>query len=258
MFRIYLCFALMIFLVFAPKFSSYNPSMSDFLSFYLAPNSNHFFGTDMLGRDLFSRVLYALRNSIFIGVCASSLALVFALFYLLLARMFFYNFFMRILDLFLALPSLLLMMFFQSFIEGSFISMIFIIALSHYAFIAKLFESELRALEKLEFYEAALVLGSSKIRAFFKELLPPCFSLLFLLFVLNIIHAISTEATLSFFGLGLPFDIPSLGNILNDASKAIFIGAWWVIVFPLLALLMLILLLLWLSNFLQKYWGIHL
>lgn len=258
MFRIYLCFVFVIFLVFAPSFSSYDPSMSNLSSLYNSPNENHFFGTDMLGRDLFSRVLYALRTSVFIGVCASLLALVFALLYVLLARMFFYGFFMRILDMFLAVPSLLLMMFFQSFIGGSFISMILIIALSHYPFIAKLFESELRALEKLEFYEAAILLGSSKIKAFFKELLPPCFSLLFLLFVLNIIHAISTEATLSFFGLGLAFEIPSLGNILNEASKAIFVGAWWVIVFPLLALLMLILPLLWLGNFLQKHWGIHL
>lgn len=258
MFRVYLCFAFIIFLIFVPCFSLYDPSMCDLLNLYSAPSQSHFFGTDMLGRDLFSRVLYALKTSIFIGVCASFLALVFALCYVLLARTFFYNFFMRILDMLLALPCLLLMMFFQSFMGGSFVGMIFIIALSHYPYIAKLFENELRTLEKLEFYEAAILLGSSKTRAFFKELLPPCFSLLFLLFVLNIVHAIGIEATLSFFGLGLAFEIPSLGNILNDANKAVFAGAWWVVVFPLLALLILVLPLLWLSDFLQRHWGIRL
>ncbi|EAI7259350.1 ABC transporter permease [Campylobacter upsaliensis] len=243
---------------FTPLFSSYDPNFGDINAIYIAPNLQHILGTDMLGRDLFTRILYGIKTSFFIGLLSSFLTLVLALFYVFVARLFFYTFFMRLLDMFLALPFLLLMMFFSGFMSGNDLSMILIIALTHWSFVAKLFASELKRLENLEFYQAALVLGSTKTRAFFKDLLPPCFSLLSVLFVLNIVHAISTEATLSFFGLGLDFEIASLGNILNEASKAVFIGAWWIVLYPLLALLILILPLLALSAYLRKYFGVSL
>lgn len=241
-----------------PLFSSYDPHFGNINAIYIAPNLKHILGTDMLGRDLFTRILYGIKTSFFIGLLSSFLTLVLALFYIFVARLFFYTFFMRLLDMFLALPFLLLMMFFSGFMRGNDLSIILIIALTHWSFVAKLFASELKRLENLEFYQAALVLGSTKTKAFFKDLLPPCFSLLSVLFVLNIVHAISTEATLSFFGLGLDFEIASLGNILNEASKAVFIGAWWIVLYPLLALLILILPLLALSAYLRKYFGVNL
>lgn len=247
---------LIILAFFVPYFSVYDINLGSLSALYEAPNLEHFFGTDNLGRDLFTRLFYALRSSIFIGFSAALLTILLAVFYVFLAR--FCEALMRFLDMFLALPFLLLMMFFQSFISGGYVSMILLIALVHWPFVAKLLASELKRLECLEFYQAALVLGSSKTKAFFSELLPPCFSILMVLFILNIIHAISTEATLSFFGLGLAFEIPSLGTMLNDASKAIFLGAWWLVIFPLLALLLLILPLLFLSAYLQKYFGIKL
>ncbi|ATE68215.1 Peptide ABC transporter permease [Campylobacter jejuni] len=102
-----------------------------------------------------------------------------------------------------------------------------------------------------------MVLGRTKFRAFFKDLIPALKTLIFTLFIFNIVHAIATEATLSFFGLGLGFEIPTLGTLLSESSKAVFIGAWWMILFPLLSLLLLFLPLLWLGNFLQKIWGIR-
>lgn len=238
--------------------SGYDPNLIHLDSIYQSPSKEYIFGTDSLGRDLFIRLLFALKTSFLIGIFASFFTICFACFYVFLMRLVFYSFFIRLLNIFLSLPILLLLMFFQSFLQGGFWSMIFIIALAHFPFIAKVLEDELKHLEKLEFYECALVLGCSKIRAFFKELLPPCFSLLMVLFVLNVIHAINTESTLSFFGLGLAFEIPSLGNILNDASKAIFLGAWWMIVFPLLFILGLILPLLLLARFWQNIFGIRL
>ncbi|SPV22416.1 Putative peptide ABC-transport system permease protein [Campylobacter coli] len=133
----------------------------------------------------------------------------------------------------------------------------FLIALVHWPFIARIVESELKRLENLDFYKASIVLGRTKFRAFFKDLLPALKSLIFVLFIFNIIHAIATEATLSFFGLGLGFNIPTLGTLLNESSKAIFIGAWWMILFPLLALMFLFLPLLWLGNYLQKIGGVR-
>ncbi|MCW1359964.1 ABC transporter permease [Campylobacter sp. CCS1377] len=222
----------------------------------ISPSWEYFFGSDLLGRDVFTRIGYSFRISLFVGLGASFLALCFAIFYVGLMRIAFREFWLRILDMFLAMPSLLFIMFFQSILAGNIFVMIFVIALGHWAFMAKLLDSKLCYFEKSDFYLAALVLGSSKFRAFFFELLPACFHIFFLLFLLNITHAIAAEATLSFFGLGLDLSEASLGTMLNDASKGIFSGAWWIVVFPIIALLALVLPLLALADNLRKNLGV--
>ncbi|TKX30842.1 ABC transporter permease [Campylobacter estrildidarum] len=242
--------------IFAPFLAPFDILSTHLQDLYQAPNLVYILGTDFLGRDLFSRLLFALRNSLFIGICSAFLSICFAIFYLLWARLFFYTFWMRILELFLAFPAFLLMMFFQSFVHMNLFLMIFLIALMHWCFIAKVVESELKRLETLEFYKASIVLGGTPLKIFFKELLPALKSLFFILFIFNIIHAIATEATLSFFGFGIGFEFPTLGILLSEFSKAAFVGAWWVIFFPLLTLILLFLPLLWLGNFLQDKWGV--
>ncbi|MBF7046617.1 ABC transporter permease [Campylobacter volucris] len=252
--KIYLAlfFISIILAVFAPYINSYDPNLIDLNKAKQAPNLIHIFGTDLLGRDLFARILYALRVSLLVGILAAFLSVVFALFYVFLTRFFAYAFFARVLDMLLALPSLLVIMFFQSFLAGSIWSMIFIIALGHFAFVAKVLDTHINKFQKLEFYQNAIILGSTKTKALFKELLPACWNLLFVLFVLNIAHAITSEATLSFFGLGVDLSTPSLGNILNEVSKSVFLGFWWMIVFPVMFILLLILPLLALGNDMQE------
>ncbi|TQR32417.1 ABC transporter permease [Campylobacter sp. MIT 99-7217] len=234
-----------------PLFSD-NANLINLEAINLAPSLEHFFGTDSLGRDLFTRLALALRISFLVGFVSSFLALFIAIFYVFLARLYFYNFFMRILDAFLAFPTLLLVMFFQSFFEGNLSTMIIILALTHWCIIAKSLDSELKRLSKSDFYLCAIALGSTKFKALLKELMPASFSLILILFILNIAHAISNEATLSFFNLGVKLGEASLGTLLNEASKAFFTGSWWQIIFPLLALLMLIMPLLSLANLAQK------
>lgn len=246
-----LCFAL-----FVPFFSPYDPLNSALESAKLAPSLAHLFGTDLLGRDLFTQIAYALRNSFFVGFISAFLTVILAILFVLLARCFFYSFFIRSLDALLAFPSLLLVMFFQSLFGGSLFILCLIIALSHFAFIAKLLDSELNTLMKSDFYLCAILLGSSKFKAFYKDLLPACVNLLVVLFVLTVAHTIGNEATLSFFGLGLSLDEFSLGRLLDDGSRGIFIGAWWLIFWPVLFLLMLILPLLSLASNLQDKLGV--
>lgn len=241
----------------APFLASFDILSIHLQNTYQAPNQIYILGTDFLGRDLYSRLLFALRNSLLIGVFSSFLSIFFAIFYLFLARLFFYTFWMRILDLFLAFPAFLLLMFFQNFMSINMLLMSVLIALIHWCFVARMLESELKKLESLEFYKASIVLGRTPFKIFLKDLLPALKSLIFTLFVFNIIHAIATESTLSFFGLGIGFEIPTLGILLNDFSKAVFVGAWWVIFFPLLTLILLFLPLLWLGNFLQDRWGVR-
>lgn len=218
----------------------------------LAPNFNHWFGTDLLGRDLFLRILASFKVSLWIGFGASSLSLVFALIFVGFFHFYFQSLGSRIVDMFLAIPSLLFVMFIQSFFRGGEELMIFVIAFGHWAFVARVLESEITKVQNQDFYQCALVLGASKFRAFLSEVLPTCFHTLFILWILNFAHAIGSEATLSFFGLGIEPGQASLGNILSDSSKAILIGGWWMVLFPILALMALILPLLFFAHLLQK------
>ena len=236
-------------------FCAFLPIDSDLIalsSAKLAPSFEHWFGTDLLGRDLFLRILASFKISLWIGFAASSLSLMFALIFVGFFHFYFQSLGSRIIDMFLALPSLLFVMFIQSFLRGGEGLMIFVIALGHWAFVARVLESEIVKIQHQDFYQCALVLGASKFRAFLSEILPTCFHILFVLWILNFAHAIGSEATLSFFGLGLEPTQASLGNILSDSSKAIFIGAWWMVLFPILALMTLILPLLFFAHSLQK------
>lgn len=245
-----------LFALFVPFFSPYALGFGELADSKLAPNVSHFFGTDLLGRDLLTQIAYALRVSLFVGFSSSLLAIIFAVIFILIARCFFYSFFMRSLDAILAMPSLLIILFFQSFLGGNVLVMSFVIALGHFAFIAKVLDSKLDSIMKSEFYLCAISLGSTKFRAFYNDLLPACVNLIAILFVINIAHAISHEATISFFGLGVPLDSVSLGGLLNDGARAVLSGGWLVI-YPVIFLLALVLPLLGIASFLQDRFGVR-
>ena len=247
-----------LFTIFVPLINSENADLTALHSARLAPSLQHFFGTDFLGRDLFLRLANALRTSFLTGFLASFLSLVLAIFYVFLARLTFYNAFIRALDALLALPALLVVMFCQSFLGGSLSVMIAVIALTHWCVIAKSLDSEVTRFSKSDFYLCALGLGASKFKLLWREVLPASANLLLVLFILNVAHAISNEATLSFFNLGVGVGEACLGVLLNEASRALFIGDWWLILLPLLALLMMILPLLALANLLQDRLGVKL
>ena len=222
---------------------------------YQAPSLFHIFGTDYLGRDVFLRILIAIKNSLLAGVICSFLTIFFGIFYVFLARFSFYNFFINLLNMFLALPSFIFIMLFQSFFQGGILEMIFIIALGHWAYVAKIIDTKINYFEKMDFYECALVLGCSKIRAFFKEFIRACFGIFSVLFVINIIHFIYSESLLSFFGIGFSVNTPSLGNLLNEANQAFIYGAWWAVFFPIMAIFLIVLFLFYISSILQNYFG---
>ena len=134
---------------------------------------------------------------------------------------------------------------------------IIIIDLGHFALLAKLLDTQISSIILSDFYKNAIVLGSSRLSLFIYEILPSVFHLLLVFFVINIAHGISAEAMLSFFGLGLDLSANSLGIVLNEASKSLFIGAWWLVFFPVLSTLALILPLLYFAYFLQDKFGVR-
>lgn len=242
----------------APLIAPYPINFINLAEVKLPPSSLHLMGTDLLGRDVLTNLLYSLQNSLLISLFASFLSLVFALLFVSIAHLWAYTFFMRILDMFLAIPSLILIMFFQSFLQGNIATISVLIALSNWVYAAKILENTFSTTKNLDFYTCSLVLGASKYKALLTEILPSCKNLIFILFILNIAHSIGHESILSFFGLGVPVGEFSLGVLLSDAGKGVFLGAWWLILFPALTLLLLILPLLALANSLQDRLGVKL
>lgn len=218
----------------------------------LSPNAMHWLGTDLLGRDLFWRILASFRVSFVVGFGASSLALIFALIFVVFFHFYFRSLGEKIIEMFLIFPSLIFVMFVQSFLKAGIWVMIFVIALGHWALIAKVLNTEIEKISKQDFYQCSRLLGFSKFKALWSEIFPACIHIIIMLWILNFIHAIGNEATLSFFGLGIEPTKASFGNILADSSKAIFLGGWWMIVFPILALMMMILPMLFGAHLLQK------
>lgn len=235
----------------------YDAYLTNLNEIKMPPSLYHLFGTDMLGRDLLARCIKAVQNSIIIGFFASFLTIVLGLICAILAGTFARSFWLGLFDVLLALPSLILAMFMQSVFNGGVLTTIIILALTHFAFVAKILDAEFFILKKNDFYLCAILLGSSKIKALFKELIPNCFHIILILFIFNIAHAIIAEAGISFFGFGINLEDISLGKLLNEGANAIFFDAWWMFIFPIIIFLLLLMPLFMINNYLQNKFGVN-
>ena len=214
--------------IFAPFFAPFDPNFSDFQNVNLAPNQTHIFGTDFMGRDLLSRVFYALRTSLVVGVGASFITTLIASFYAYIATLnsnFIKELFDRLIDAFLSLPSIIFIMIFSSISGGRLFTIILIIGLCSWMQSAKVILGALKTMLKSDFIAQAKINGATHFK----------------LFGINAAHAIAMEATLSFFGVGSDLSAISLGLMLNESTQALFMGSWWVVLFPGVVLFLLIL-----------------
>lgn len=234
--------------VFVPIFSPFSGAGVDLSVSKLPPNSTFIFGTDFLGRDLLTRCCEGLRVSLFVGLLGGSLTLFLGVVFAVFASLFAREFWLGLFEILLSTPSLLIALFVQSLFGGGLVLAIFVISLMHFAFVAKVIEAEFYALKKSDFYQHCVVCGYSKARLLLTQLLPNAAPLLLTLFVLNFAHAITTEATLSFFGLGVGLGEASLGTLLSEGANAIFIGGWWLVVLPVVVFLLLLMPLLHFAN----------
>lgn len=195
-------------------------------------------GTDPLGRDIFSRIIYGTRISVGIGFAATIAAMSMGTLIGLLSG-FFYGFvdkiLMRIVDLFIAIPSLFLVITLVAFLGRSITVLIFILAAAGWMGTARLVRAEVLKLREREFVLAAKLLGVSWFGIIRSHLLPNVLPVILTGAVLQLGNVILAEAALSFLGLGTQPPIPSWGNIIGEATPYLRI-AWWIAIFPGLAL----------------------
>ncbi len=217
------------------------------------PSGSHPFGVDQLGRDVLSRVIYGARVSLEVGIIGTAIAAVVGTVMGLVAG--FYRgwpdtIISRTVDVFLAFPVLVLGLGIGAacgvrgcvggLIQPGLGTVIFIIALSSFTYIARIVRGQVLSLREKEFIEASRSLGASNRRILFKELLPNLVAPLIVYSSLLVPTNILLEAALSFLGVGIRPPEASWGQMISDATQ-IFNTAWWYMVFPGAALLLTVL-----------------
>lgn len=235
---------------------THDPTYLDLAHCSEAPNGTFFFGTDTLGRDLFSGIWYGGRISLTIGVLATLLSTAVATVYGTvsgLAPQWLDTLLMRLTELFLSVPNLLLIVFLQAILgQANAVSISVTIGLTSWASIAKIVRTEVRQLRHSEYVLAARAMGGGFFHVLVRHLFPNFFSAILFMVVMNLRGAIVAESTLSFLGLGLPLEVISWGSMLSLAEKALLSGAWWVILLPGAFLIAVLLCVTNLGNYLRR------
>jgi peptide/nickel transport system permease protein len=241
-----MCGLLVIFLVitaaiFAEQISGYDPNLMDGMSTSLPPSTDHLMGTDQLGRDVFSRVLYGGRNSILIGITASFFG---NLIGTVLGAIAGYlggkidTLLIRVSEIFMTFPQLVLVLIFVTFMGQGVSNVIIIFAITGWMTTLRLVRSEFLSLREEAFVEADRAFGFSKTRIIFRHLLPNTMSPIVVAFTINTAIYIIAEAGLSFLGLGVPVTTPTWGNLLSAAQAPVVVEQyWWLWVFPAVAII---------------------
>jgi len=225
--------------LFAPWLAPYDPNAINLKVALTAPSSDHWLGTDPLGRDVFSRIIYGAQVSLKVGFVAVGLATLIGLLVGALAG--FYGgwvdlVLMRFVDLMLCFPSFFLILAVIAILEPSIWNIMVVIGLTGWMGVARLVRAEFLSLRQREFVVAARALGASDARLILRHLLPNALAPVMVSATLGVAGAILTESALSFLGLGVQPPTPSWGNILTAGKDNIEI-AWWLSVFPGLAIL---------------------
>jgi peptide/nickel transport system permease protein len=229
--------------IFAPLIAPYDPSKIDIKNILVGPNSQYYFGTDDLGRDVLSRMIWGSRVSLEVGIVAIGIATIIGI--LLGAISGFYggwidSTIMRSVDIMLSIPTIFLVLAVIAILEPSIINIMIVIGLTSWMEPARLVRAEFISIKEREFVTAARALGATDGRIILRHVLPNGFSPILVSATMGIGGAILTESALSFLGLGVQPPTPSWGSLLSSGKDNIEI-AWWLSAFPGLAILITVL-----------------
>lgn len=210
-------------------------------SVYQPPSPSHWFGTDQLGRDLWSRTAAALRVSLVMAIGAavfSTLLGILAAVVAVTSGKWADRIITRLIDVLNAIPHLLLSVVILALWPGQIWAIVLSIALTHWTQTARLLRAKLLSERERGFVQLSLSTGARPLALWRTHLIPAVLPQATIAFALQIPHAMWHESALSFLGVGLPAQSASLGLLLEDARSGILSGAWWLLVFPSIALIL--------------------
>jgi peptide/nickel transport system permease protein len=228
--------------IFAPFITPYDPNAHDF-AFLEAPSGTHILGTDDLGRDLFTRIIYGARISLFVGLVTVVTSMVIGVLLGLLAGYYggwIDNLIMRYIDLQWAFPNFIIAVYLVAVFGTGLSNVIVAVTLAFLDDFARIARGMALTIRELEYVVAARALGASDMRILLLHILPNAVAPVIVLATISVSYAILAEAGLSFLGLGVKPSTPTWGLILSDA-RSFFSRAWWLAVFPGLAIMLTVL-----------------
>lgn len=228
---------------FAPWLAPFDPQVIDTWNILQPPTWAHPFGTDSLGRDCLSRMIYGARISLLVGIVAVGIATLVGSILGALAG--FYGgwidlLLMRFVDVMLCFPTIFLIMAVIAFLEPSIWNIMVVIGLTGWMGVARLVRAEFLSLKIRDFVLAARIIGASDLRIIFSHILPNAAAPVLVSATLGIGSAILVESALSFLGIGVQPPTPSWGNMLTEGKDNLEI-AWWLSFFPGMAILITVL-----------------
>jgi peptide/nickel transport system permease protein len=227
----------------APFITPYEPTDIDLENILSPPSAKHVLGTDDLGRDILSRMMWGSRISLSVGFVAMGIAVSIGIIIGSLAG--FYggkidNVLMRLVDVMLTFPTFFLILAVIAILEPSIYTIMVVIGVTGWMDVARLVRAEFLTLKERDFVLAARASGAGNLRLIFRHVLPNSLAPVFVAATFGVAGAILAEAALSFLGLGVQPPNPSWGNILTLGKNNIEI-AWWLSLFPGLAILVTVL-----------------
>jgi peptide/nickel transport system permease protein len=228
---------------FAPLLSPYDPNAIDRHNVLMPPGLHHLLGTDDLGRDVMSRMIWGARISLAVGFVAIGIATLIGM--LLGALAGYYGgwtdrVIMRFIDIMLSIPTFFLILAVIAFIGPSIWNIMIVIGLTSWMGVARLVRAEFLSLKEREFVLAARAVGASDVRIIFRHVMINSMAPVLVSAVLGVAGAVLVESALSFLGIGIQPPTPSWGNILSLGKDYIEL-AWWLSVYPGLAILITVL-----------------
>jgi peptide/nickel transport system permease protein len=229
--------------VLSPVIAQYDPGRIDVDNILSPPTAKHLLGTDDLGRDVFSRMVYGAGISLKVGFVAVGIAVFIGI--ILGAVSGYYGgwidvIVMRLVDIMLCFPSFFLILSVIAFLEPSIFNIMAVIGLTSWMGITRLVRAEFLSLKERDFVLAERAIGAGAPRIIFMHILPNALAPVLVSATLGIASAVLTESALSFLGIGVQPPTPSCGNMLTQGKEVLGV-AWWMSVFPGIAILLTVL-----------------
>jgi peptide/nickel transport system permease protein len=236
--------AILVMAIAAPVIAPYEPLKSDFRAMSKPPNERHYFGTDQIGRDTLSRVIYGSRTSLTVAFGAVLFGTTLGALWGLASGYFGGRFDIvsqRIIEFLQSFPDLILAMAIAMALGAGIGTVIVAIAITRIPFGGRVIRAVVLSLKEISYVEAARGLGASHLRIMMRHILPQCVAPYLILATTHLGVAIIIEAALGFLGVGVPPPTPTWGNMLADSLNAGLVPPWWLVLFPGLAITLTVL-----------------